>query len=131
MQNKLFKTNTTISLIATLFLLFFVAISANSVWATESHGLDETANKAFDGNIPNEGENPASIAGNVVGAGLQFIGGLFFILIIYGGLLWMTARGNEQQVEKAKNLIITAVIGLVIVLSAYAITSFIGTSLTN
>jgi hypothetical protein len=38
----------------------------------------------------------------------------------------MLARGNEQEVEKAKNLIQAAVIGLMIVLSAYAITAFIG-----
>lgn len=64
--------------------------------------------------------------GVIIGALLSFIGVLFMILIIYGGLLWMTARGNDQQVEKAKKLIIQAIIGLVIVLSAYAITSVIG-----
>jgi len=42
--------------------------------------------------------------------------------MIYAGYLWMLARGNEQEVEKAKNIIIYAVIGLVVVLSAYAIT---------
>ena len=53
------------------------------------------------------------------------------LLIIYGGILWMTAMGKENQVEKAKNIIIQAVIGLVIVLAAYAITSFIGNQLTG
>jgi hypothetical protein len=43
----------------------------------------------------------------------------------------MTAIGKENQVEKAKNIIIQAVIGLVIVLAAYAITSFIGNQLTG
>jgi hypothetical protein len=37
----------------------------------------------------------------------------------------MIARGNEQEVTKAKNIIIYAVIGLVVVLSAYAITTII------
>jgi len=37
----------------------------------------------------------------------------------------MTAQGNEQQVTKAKDLITNSIIGLIIVLAAYAITAFI------
>ena len=57
---------------------------------------------------------------------MAFIGVIFFVLMIYGGFLWMTARGNEQQVEKAKDLIISAVIGLIIIFAAYAITMYLG-----
>ena len=39
----------------------------------------------------------------------------------------MIARGNEQQVEKAKSIIINAIIGLVIVMAAYAITALVST----
>ena len=38
----------------------------------------------------------------------------------------MTARGNEQQVEKAKILLFQSIIGLIIILSAYIITNFVG-----
>ena len=69
--------------------------------------------------------------GRVVGAVLAFVGTLFLLLIIYGGILWMTDRGNEDQVKKARDLIQAAVIGLVIVLAAYAITSYIGSALTE
>ena len=54
---------------------------------------------------------------------------IFVILMIYAGILWMTAGGNEKQVEKAKNIISRAAIGLVIVVSAYAVTYFIFTNL--
>ncbi len=43
---------------------------------------------------------------------------LFVILIIYNGFLWMTARGNEEQVNRAKTWIIQAVIGLAIIIGA-------------
>jgi hypothetical protein len=102
-------------------------------------GLNTSANQGFlgqsgDGELK-DGEGvmvslPSAI-GKIVGAALSFIGVIFFILMIYGGLLWMTAAGNDQQVEKAKDLIVAAIIGLVIVFAAYAITSFIGTSLTK
>ena len=73
----------------------------------------------------------ATRIGKIIGAVLSFVGVIFMVLIVYGGLTWMTASGNEKQVEKAKNLIVQAVIGLVVVLAAYAITKFIGDSLTS
>jgi len=78
-----------------------------------------------------EGNGIPIIIGKVVGALLAFVGVLFFILMIYGGFLWMTARGNEQEVTKAKDLIVSATIGLIIVLASYAITAYIGNALTT
>ena len=43
---------------------------------------------------------------------------LFLVFAIYGGFLWMTAHGNEEQVTRAKNLIIQAVIGLAVIIAA-------------
>lgn len=67
---------------------------------------------------------------------LSVLGVVFLILIIYGGLIWMTAAGNEEKAKKAKELITEAMIGLIIVLAAYAISYFIigrliGASLNN
>jgi hypothetical protein len=100
----------------------------------DKYGLKNTAKNAYGGDetdIPFLNMKPAGIIGQVIGAALSFIGILFFGLMIYGGFLWMTARGNEQKVEKAKELIIAAVIGLIIVMSAYAITAFVGEALTK
>jgi len=55
---------------------------------------------------------------------LGTIGVLFACLTVYAGFLWMTAGGNEEHIEKAKKLIFRAVVGLIIVLSAYSITWF-------
>jgi hypothetical protein len=51
--------------------------------------------------------------------------------MIYAGILWMTAEGNDQQVAKAKSLLINSIIGIIIVFAAYAITSFIGAEIIN
>ncbi len=53
---------------------------------------------------------------------LGLLGTVMLILNLYGGYLWMTAAGNEEQVTKAKTTIRNATIGLAIVLSAYSIT---------
>ncbi len=50
---------------------------------------------------------------------------LAIIVIIVAGYFYVTSSGNATNVEKAKNAIISAVIGLVIVLLAFAITGFV------
>ena len=133
-----------------LYFLFFISLagllfnSTIEVWAAgiddARSGLNVTANKAYLDNNNNGNdiaENsgiPVSIPttiGKIIGSVLAFVGVLFLILMIYGGLTWMTARGNEQEIEKAKETITNAVIGLIIVLAAYAITAYIGNVLTS
>jgi hypothetical protein len=43
----------------------------------------------------------------------------------------MTAGGNEDQIDKARNIIFAAIVGLIIVAAAYAITRFVGQTLLN
>lgn len=56
---------------------------------------------------------------------LGFAGVVAICFIIYGGWIWMNAKGNEAQVEKAKKLLKNAVIGLLIILSAFALSIYI------
>jgi cytochrome bd-type quinol oxidase subunit 2 len=55
----------------------------------------------------------------------SLLGVIFLILVIYGGAKWMTSRGNQEEIKKAKNILISSIIGLLIVLVAYALTWFI------
>lgn len=73
------------------------------------------------GITPGAPENPEVVVGIVIRGLLALLGVLFFLLIIYGGFLWMTAQGNEEQVGKAKRIILSASIGLAVVLAAYLI----------
>lgn len=68
----------------------------------------------------------ATQVGRVIGVALSFVGVLFFILIIYAGITWMTASGNEQKIAKAKEMLINSTIGLIIVFASYALVSFLG-----
>ncbi|MDD5341345.1 MAG: Ig-like domain-containing protein [Patescibacteria group bacterium] len=62
---------------------------------------------------------------NVIRAFLGLLGLLAIAVLLYGGYVWMTAAGNEEKVKKAKQILINGVIGLLIILSAYGIASFI------
>ena len=55
---------------------------------------------------------------NYLNGMLFLMGALFMINIIYAGYIWFMAKGNEEQVTKAKSLMINAVIGLAIIISA-------------
>jgi len=95
--------------------------------SNSTFGLETTASHA--GLVTNT--TLQAKVGQIVGSVLALIGVLFFVLMIYGGITWMTAGGNETTVTNAKKTITAAVIGLVIVISAYAITLFLGEGLAG
>jgi hypothetical protein len=66
-----------------------------------------------------------SAAGNVITAFLSLLGVIFIILSVYGGFLYLTAQGNQEQTKKALTIITQSIIGLIIIMAAYAISYFI------
>lgn len=78
------------------------------------------------------GFSDASVGGiiaAIIRAVLGLLAAIFMVLMITAGFKWMTAAGNESQVEKAQETIKAALIGLVVVLAAYAITYYVFTYL--
>ena len=109
----------------TLLLSFFI-FNFNFVLAID-YGLDDAASAA---DIGGSADLP-EIIGTIMGLVLSFLGMVFFILLVYGGFIWMTARGNESQIDKAKKIIGSSIWGLIIVLMAYVISSLIVGSFTD
>lgn len=93
--------------------------------AAELGGLEQTARTAGIGNSNVDATTSIASLTNFV---LSFVGVIFLILLIWGGFLWMTSTGNQETIKKARAVVVSAVIGLAIVLSAYAITRYIGTT---
>ena len=76
------------------------------------------------------GDLPA-IIGTIINVVLGFMGIVLLFYIILAGMEWMSAGGEKGGVETAKARIKNAVTGLVIIVSAYAISSFVITQLAN
>jgi hypothetical protein len=76
------------------------------------------------------GDLPSTIA-SIINVALGFLGIVAVVIILLGGFKWMTAGGNDDKVKEAKKLMIAGVIGLVIILSAYAIASFVLTQISS
>lgn len=106
-------------------LAVVILLAAEPVFAVDT-GLEAAAPSA----LKNVGTNIPSLIGGLLGKVLGFTGTIFFVLVVYAGMLWMTAAGNEEQTTKAKKILGAAIVGLIIVLSAYAITRFIGDTLS-
>ncbi len=66
-----------------------------------------------------------TIVGRTVGILLGILGIVFLVLTVYAGFLYLTAQGEETNVKKAKKLLSQAVIGLILIVSAYAITNVV------
>jgi uncharacterized membrane protein len=54
---------------------------------------------------------------------LQFLALLAFVVFIYGGFLMILSYGNDEQSEKGKKIIFSAIIGIVIIVISYALTA--------
>jgi hypothetical protein len=65
------------------------------------------------------------IVANIIKYALGLLGLVTLVMMLYGGFMWMTAGGNEEQIAQAKRILVNAVIGLAIILSAYAIVIFV------
>lgn len=69
--------------------------------------------------------------GSLIRVALGFLGVVAVVIILLGGFKWMTAGGSDEKVGEAKRLIIAGIIGLAIILSAYAIASFVISSIVG
>lgn len=65
----------------------------------------------------------------IINVALGLLGIVAVVIVLVGGFEWMTAGGNEEKTGEAKQRIMAGVIGLAIILSAYAIANFVVKSL--
>lgn len=108
------------------------AAEDTSNWATAT-GLQDTGNAAFGaGYTSGENASLAYFIGNyIIKPVFGIVGTIFFALTVYAGVLWMTAAGDPKKVDKAKDILVSSVIGTVIVISAYVITNAVFSGLTE
>lgn len=129
LNNKFMKLPIKIIIFISIFT--FLLSGVYTCQATEPISLtDKLGTVGAAAQLPAE-PSLAKIIGAIVKGLLSLVGVIFLVLVIYGGYLWMIARGNEEEVKKAKDIIRGSIIGLVVVLAAYAITAFVVSRLTE
>jgi len=123
MRSKKILSALAIITIAAFVLTPAIALGASSI--DPSDLLEETGEEAGFESSGSGQQQLTSMIGLIINVLLSLLGIIFLVLIIYGGFLWMTSSGNEEQVKKAKTIIRDAIIGLIILLAAYAISRFV------
>jgi hypothetical protein len=105
-----------------------LAASAQGIVTRIQGGVDSAGGQA--GFAATQG-GLIGMVGRVIGVALSLVGVILFVIILHAGYLWMTAGGDPKKVTEARGRIMSAVIGLVIVVSAYAIAGFVLSSLAG
>lgn len=118
----IFFKKTFSALILTAFLILPLGLQAQSYDFSENSGLNSTSQEA---GFNQEKKSPEMIVQPIITAILSLIGVLFLGLAIFGGIRWMTAQGNEKRLSEAHSILTNAVIGLIVVAAAYAISYFV------
>ncbi len=115
-------------IIPIIFIVFasaFILLSVNVV--NVSAAVDLWGNQESTiSNIIGLGEkDPRLITASIVNIFLGFTGMIAVVIIFLGGIMWMIAGGNEEKLIYAKGVLVSGVIGLIIVLSSWAIVIFL------
>jgi len=93
--------------------------------ATADFGFNYGANLGL-GNA-----DPRDAAVSLIKVIMTFLGIIAVVVILLGGFKWLTAAGSEDKIAEARKLIVAGIIGLIIILSAWAITTFVINQMAN
>ena len=122
-ENKILKTMAAILVLFTIIAVFLLIITAVPV--SRAQGPELGINYARNLDLPStDGDIRVTIL-NIVRYFLTFVGIIAVIMIMYSGFLWMTSGGNQEKIERAKKALVRAGVGLVIIVLAFAIVTFV------
>ena len=114
-------------LICFFVLLFFCFLIFSANFCLAQALLEDSSQVKYEGSLE-EGDFTLNdfvrVGMRVTEIILGIVGSLALLMFIYGGLMFIISSGNSEKVTKAKEIIIGAVIGLVIVFTSYMIIQF-------
>jgi len=143
--------------IITICILLFIALFSCSYIASAQRGIDPSLKPEYAPDVPAAGPGseeecksnggkwdknseictgfeaePINAFFQVIGGALLMLsGGIAVIVITIGGILYITSRGNQQQLEKAKSTLLYGVMGMLIIIFSYFIVRFVLTVVTG
>ncbi len=108
------------------FIAFFCCLSFfGSATVNAQVNVSEQLNVAKTKLNITTSRTPEEVVGSVIRGVLGLVGIIAFAFFVYAGILWLTSGGEEGKISAAKNILSAAVIGLIIIFTAYALTSFV------
>lgn len=114
---------TIIVLIMLISFLSFLSFANAQTTKTSTGTTAETSTKTLPN--PINITNPNDLIKRVIEGVLGVVGAFALLMFVYGGFMWMLSGGNEQMIEKGKNTLMWAALGLVIIFMSYTLVKFI------
>jgi len=139
MKQKIFKT------IIGLFVFSLVALPALTIVSAPAQAGDTLENriwgkdiydkKALKGQIKTKSglaqKDPREVIAGFINGLLGFLGIIAVVIIVLGGFKYMTSQGDESKVDDAKKLMVSGVIGLIIIVAAFGLATFVINALVS
>lgn len=107
--------------ILTVFIVPALAAQTEDLPAGLDVGLDKLSSTGLGG----QDSDLREVVGSIIKVALSFLGVVAIIIVLIGGFKYMTAGGSDDKVAEARKWIISGIIGVAIILAAYAITTFV------
>jgi len=130
-NKKYFILGLIILLTASFFVFSFDLALAQDDPEAGAKNSDVFGLQPVDDNIGLASPDVRTIIAKIIRAVLGLLGIIALVIVLYGGYTYMTAGGNEEKINKAKKILINGVIGLIIILSAFAIVQFVINALSE
>ncbi len=117
----LHKKMLSLAFIATLFVFVLAPVH---VFAADTNTDALTVNSFTNFSTGTAKTDPRDVIKSIINVVMGFLGMIAVIMILAAGFMWMTAGGNEENSKKAQKLLVNAIIGLVIIFSAWTVAYF-------
>ena len=117
------------------YIAMFILVAAGAFMLTPALsvgavGIDDVCKDNSDSavcqeNSKPENSNPGSFVANLINTLLFIVGGVSVLMIIVGGILYVVSQGDSSAIARAKNTLLSAIIGLIVAFLAYAIVNWV------
>jgi uncharacterized membrane protein YidH (DUF202 family) len=111
------------NLLSLVFVLSILVLPSAAILAagTPNVGISDVETSGL--NLGNQ--TPMKTATTLINTAMMFLGLIAVVIILMGGFKWMTAGGSEDKITEARKLMTAGIIGIVIILSAWGIASWV------
>ncbi len=65
------------------------------------------------------------LVNNVISGVLGVVGAISLVMMVIGGIVWMTSAGNADRIRRGRDTLLWAILGLVVIFLSYAIINFV------
>ena len=118
-------------LITFILIVATLLVSTGFVYASSAQDAALAGLKNTNAQAEMTEGDPSQTIGGAISVLLGILSLIFLIITIYAGVMWMTASGNTDSVEKARRMLIEGAVGFVLTLSAYAFTAYVVGEITS